>query len=60
MQIKSTLNVFNEASISVVPGPAGKGQILKRLAGTAEHPSESLAVASLRLNRERTRSCIGI
>jgi mannose-6-phosphate isomerase-like protein (cupin superfamily) len=45
MQIKSTLNVFSESSVPVLPGPAGRGQILKRVAGTPEHPSESLAVA---------------
>jgi mannose-6-phosphate isomerase-like protein (cupin superfamily) len=45
MQIKSTLNVFNEASLPAVPGAAGSGHILKRLAGTVEHPSERLTVA---------------
>ena len=45
MQIKSTLKVFNEASLPAVPGAAGSGHILKRLAGTAEHPSERLTVS---------------
>ena len=45
MQIKSTLNVFYEDSVPVLQGPAGTGQILKRVVGTTEHPTESLAVA---------------
>jgi mannose-6-phosphate isomerase-like protein (cupin superfamily) len=44
MQIKSTLNVFNEASLPPFAGAAGSGHIMKRLAGTPEHPSESLTV----------------
>lgn len=45
MEIKSTLKVFNEADIKGAPGVVGRGQLLKMLAGSAEHPSERLTVA---------------
>jgi mannose-6-phosphate isomerase-like protein (cupin superfamily) len=45
MQIKSTLNIFNEATLPAVAGAAGSGHILKRLAGSADHPSERLTVS---------------
>jgi mannose-6-phosphate isomerase-like protein (cupin superfamily) len=45
MEIKSTLKVFNEADIVGAPGVVGQGQLLKQLAGSAEHPSERLTVA---------------
>ena len=44
MEIKSTLSVFNEASVPSVPGSGGHGHILRRLVGTADHPSERLMV----------------
>ena len=43
MELKSTLKVFNEADLPAVPGVT-QGQILKQLAGSAEHPSERLTV----------------
>ncbi|MBI2225159.1 MAG: cupin domain-containing protein [Betaproteobacteria bacterium] len=45
MEIKSTLKVFNEADIVGATGVVGRGQLLKQLAGSAEHPSERLTVA---------------
>lgn len=45
MEIKSTLKVFNEADIPGAPGVVGRGQLLKQLAGCAEHPTERLTVA---------------
>jgi mannose-6-phosphate isomerase-like protein (cupin superfamily) len=45
MEIKSTLKVFNEADIPGAPGVVGRGQLLKQLAGSAEHPTERLTVA---------------
>ena len=44
MEIKSTLKVFNEAEVPGVPGVVGRGQLVKQLAGSAEHPSERLTV----------------
>jgi mannose-6-phosphate isomerase-like protein (cupin superfamily) len=45
VQIKSTLQVYNEATLAPVAGAAGTGHILKRLAGSPEHPSERLTVS---------------
>lgn len=44
MEIKSTLKVFNEAEIPGAQGVVGHGQLVKQLAGSAEHPSERLTV----------------
>ncbi|MBI3918513.1 MAG: hypothetical protein HY322_16090 [Betaproteobacteria bacterium] len=44
MEIKSTLKVFNEAEAPGAPGVVGRGQLVKQLAGSAEHPSERLTV----------------
>ena len=44
MEIKSTLKVFNEADIPGAPGVVGRGQLVKQLAGSAEHPTERLTV----------------
>ena len=44
MEINSTLKVFNEAEVPGVPGVVGRGQLVKQLAGSAEHPSERLTV----------------
>jgi mannose-6-phosphate isomerase-like protein (cupin superfamily) len=44
MEIKSTLKVFNEAEVPGAPGVVGRGQLVKQLAGNAEHPSERLTV----------------
>ena len=43
MEIKSTLKVFNEVDVPYTPGIA-QGQEIKRLAGSADHPSERLSV----------------
>ena len=43
MELKSTLTVFNEADLPAAPGVT-QGQMLKQLAGSAEHPSERLTV----------------
>jgi len=43
MELKSTLKVFNEADVPSAPGIA-QGQEIKRLAGSADHPSERLTV----------------
>lgn len=44
MELKSTLDVFNEADVPSVPWIA-KGQAIKSLVGSAEHPSERIMVA---------------
>ena len=44
MEIKSTLNVFNEGSVPSVAGSGGRGHILKRLAGATQPPTERLMV----------------
>ncbi len=43
MGLKSTLKVFNEGDVPAVPGLVS-GQEIKRLAGSADHPSERLTV----------------
>lgn len=43
MELKSTLQVFNESHLTASPGSA-QGQMTKRLAGSAEHPSERIGV----------------
>ncbi len=43
MELKSTLVVFNESDLPSSPGIA-QGQTTKRLAGSAEHPSERIGV----------------
>lgn len=43
MELKSTLKVFNESDLPSSPGIA-RGQTTKRLAGSAEHPSERIGV----------------
>ena len=43
MELKSTLQVFNESQLTASPGSA-QGQMTKRLAGSAEHPSERIGV----------------
>lgn len=43
MELKSTLKVFNESDLPSSPGIA-QGQTTKRLAGSAEHPSERIGV----------------
>lgn len=45
MEIKSTLRVFNQAEVQGAQGVVGHGQLVKLLAGSAEHPSERLTVA---------------
>ena len=42
-KIKSTLQVFNQSGIPEVPGVI-KGIMLKKLSGSAEHPSERISV----------------
>ena len=42
MEIKSTLNVFNQSEITGVPGVVPQGQLVKQLVGNAEHPTERL------------------
>ena len=44
MEVKSTLRVFNQAAVQGAPGVVGQGQLVKQLAGSAEHPSERLTV----------------
>ena len=44
MDIKSTLSVFNENQIVGAHGVVGAGQLVKQLAGSAEHPTERLTV----------------
>ena len=44
MEIQSTLKVFNESEVPGAPGVVGRGQLVKQLAGSAEHPSERLTV----------------
>ncbi len=44
MKMRSTLKVFNEADVPAGPGIV-KGQTLKRLGGSAEHPSEKIRVS---------------
>lgn len=43
MELKSTLRVFNQAEVPEGPGIA-KGQTIKRLAGSAQHPTEKVMV----------------
>ena len=43
MEMKSTLKVFNQSSIPVIEGVT-PGQTMKRLAGSAEHPTERIRV----------------
>jgi len=43
MELKSTLKVFNESDVPSAPGIA-QGQEIKRLAGSADHPSERISV----------------
>ena len=43
MELKSTLKVFNEADVASREGVT-KGQTVKQLAGSAEHPSEKIRV----------------
>ena len=45
MEIKSTLKVFNQAEVQGAQGVVGHGQLVKLLAGSAEHPTERLTVA---------------
>jgi len=45
MGIKSTLKVFNQSEVQGVQGVVGHGQLVKQLAGNAEHPSERLTVS---------------
>jgi mannose-6-phosphate isomerase-like protein (cupin superfamily) len=45
MEIKSTLKVFDQAEVQGAQGVVGHGQLVKLLAGSAEHPSERLTVA---------------
>jgi mannose-6-phosphate isomerase-like protein (cupin superfamily) len=45
MEIKSTLKVFNQSEVQGVQGVVGRGQLVKQLAGNAEHPSERLTVS---------------
>jgi mannose-6-phosphate isomerase-like protein (cupin superfamily) len=45
MEIKSTLNVFNQSDITGVPGVVPQGQIVKQLVGNAAHPTERLTVS---------------
>ena len=44
MEIQSTLKVFNETDVVGTTGVVGPGQLVKQLAGNAEHPSERLTV----------------
>src|SRR5215510_13206243 len=43
MEVKSDLQVFNESSVPVSPGVV-KGLTIRKLAGSAEHPSERINV----------------
>jgi len=43
--IKSTLKVFNQSEVQGAQGVVGHGQLVKLLAGSAEHPSERLTVS---------------
>lgn len=43
MEIKATLDVFNESTLKSSPGSA-KGQTTRKLCGSAEHPSERIGV----------------
>src|SRR5262245_46748384 len=43
MEVKSDLQVFNESSVPVTPGVV-KGLTIRKLAGSAEHPSERISV----------------
>ncbi len=45
MEIKSTLKVFNQSEVQGAQGVVGHGQLVKQLAGNAEHPSERLTVS---------------
>jgi mannose-6-phosphate isomerase-like protein (cupin superfamily) len=44
MDIKSTLRIFNEADLTGAQGVAGRGMLVKQLAGNAERPTERLTV----------------
>lgn len=44
MEIKSTLNVFNEDTVPSLPGSGGHGHIIRRLAGATNPPTERLMV----------------